>query len=179
MLTSRLPSAGRRKHGVHLAGLDQQRDVLHRPAPPLRPVHQGLLLARAGAGPLWAGRDSGAPPAASHAPILSAATRLNACPVWCRATRAGGAGKVCPSRRRGIRWSASSWPARRRWSTRSAPKRAYLRRQARMRERSANAARAAACASGRASKCVSDGGCGHGSKETRLPTQSPHAQLFL
>jgi len=35
------------------ARLHQQRDVLHRPAPPVRPVHQELHEPRAGTGPLW------------------------------------------------------------------------------------------------------------------------------
>ena len=103
---------GRREHGVHLARLDQQRDLLSRPPPPLRPVHQGLLLARAGPGPVRR------LPARSLRALLShrraRSCRAASAPTPSPEMRAGDGASRSRSRPRATRWSASSWPARRR-----------------------------------------------------------------
>ncbi len=68
---------GRREHGVHLARLDQQCHLLPRPAPPLRPVHQGLLLARAGPGPVRSPRPTSLLPLRSaHASVCAVRAQL-------------------------------------------------------------------------------------------------------
>jgi len=107
------------------AGLDQQRHVLPRAAPPVRSVHQVVHDARAGPGPLWSRCDSGGAgvplrPRAPHAPPAPHAPHAPRGRSF--RTRAGAAASRSASRPRATPWWASSWRSTRRWSTRPSPR---------------------------------------------------------
>ena len=125
---------GGREPGFHQPGIHKQRDVLPRPQPPVRPVHQVLPVARPGPGPLWPRRDSGSkptrfqtlhPPLSLHTCYTTSTTVPQrrathshlACPSLGR-TPAGGGARASRSRPRATAWSRSSSPSTRRWCTR-------------------------------------------------------------
>ena len=110
----RVGTAAEPRARAFVLGLDQQRDLLPRPAPQVRPLHQVVHVAHPGPGPLRAGRDPrGALARAASQPRAPAHARS----VTGR-TRAGAAASRSRSRRPATRWSASSWRSTRRWSTR-------------------------------------------------------------
>ncbi len=107
-----------------LAGLPQQLDVLHRPAPRALAVVEHLLRPHPGPGPLWprrpAGRRSVRSIATNPAPFLVRLCSRNPCLL---AFAAGAAASRSRSSRRATRWSASRRRPTRSWSTRSAERR--------------------------------------------------------
>jgi len=118
------------------AGIHQQRHLLRRPPPPVRPLHQVVPQPRPGPGPLWPRRHPRGEffTHSTHCLVplhVHYTTSTTLSPTRGRMP-AGAVGRASPSRRPATRWSASSSPSTLRWSTRRA-KRALNRRAARSR----------------------------------------------
>ena len=113
-----------REPGLHLAGQHEQRHVLPRPAPQVRPVHLQLYVARAGPGPLWPRRDPRGEffTHSNHClvPLHVHYTTSITLPLRRARTRAGVGGSRSRSRPRATAWCPSSSRSTRRWSTPSA-----------------------------------------------------------